>query len=131
MIDQREPSDLEPAERSIQRLLATIPPAALPLGFRDDVMRRVSARTTLAWEWIAAAVLAVPSLAFLIFQLVDRGDEVGTAINNIVAAAASDSSDAFFFVDGSVVLSLVILGIASLIAAHAAVVAPSRRTQLR
>ena len=131
MIDQREPSDLEAAERPIQRLLATIPPATVPLGFRDDVMRRVTARTTLAWEWIAAAVLAVPSLVFLIFQLVDRGDEVGTAINNIVAAAASDSSDAFFFVDGSVVLSLVILGIASLIAAHAAVVAPSRRTQLR
>ena len=131
MIDQREPSDLEPVERPVQRLLSAIPPRALPFGFRDEVMRGVSARTTLAWEWIAAGVLAVPSLAFLIFQFIDRGDEIGAALNNIVAAAGSDSSDAFFFVDGTVVLALTILGVASLIAAHAAVVGPGRRTTLR
>ena len=131
MIDQRRPSDLEDAERPVQRLLSAIPPRALPLGFRDEVMRQVTARTTLTWEWIAAAVLAVPSLAFLIFQVVDRADEVGAALNNIVAAAASDSSDAFFFVDGTVVLALAILGVASLIAAHAALVRPVRRTTVR
>jgi len=131
VIDQRRPSDLEDAERLVQRLLSAIPPRALPLGFRDEVMRQVTARTTLTWEWIAAAVLAVPSLAFLIFQVVDRADEVGAALNNIVAAAASDSSDAFFFVDGTVVLALAILGVASLIAAHAALVRPVRRTTAR
>src|SRR5207237_899130 len=92
VIDQRRPSDLEDAERPVQRLLSAIPPRALPLGFRDEVMRHVTARTTLTWEWIAAAVLAVPSLAFLIFQVVDRADEVGAALNNIVAAPASGSA---------------------------------------
>jgi hypothetical protein len=35
-------------------------------------------------------------------------------------------AEAFFFIDGATVLALALVGIASLIAAHAAIVAPAR-----
>jgi hypothetical protein len=117
------PEDLEPAERPVHRVLSAVLPQPLPIGFREQVMRRISGQGVSAWEWILAAVLAVPSLAFLAFQLLDRGDEFAAAINNVVVAASSDAADAFFFIDGTTVLALVLLGIASLIAAHAAIVA--------
>ena len=125
------PSDLEPAERAIHQVLSAVAPQALPLGFRDAVMRRVAAREGVAWEWIVAGVLALPSVAFLVYQVVTHGDEFTTALNNVMTAASAESADAFFFVDGTTVLALAILGIASLIAAHASIVAPVRRSQSR
>ena len=100
-------------------LLAAIPPQHLPLGFRDAVMRRVAARTAGAWEWMVAAILAAPAIAFLAYQFVDRGQEFAVAMNNVISAASSEAADAFFFVDGLTVLALALLGIASLFAAHA------------
>ena len=125
------PSDLEPAERAIHQVLSAVAPQALPLGFRDAVMRRVAAREGVAWEWIVAGVLALPSVAFLVYQVVTHGDEFTTALNNVVTAASAESADAFFFVDGTTVLALAILGIASLVAAHASIVAPVRRSPSR
>jgi len=121
------PEDLEPAERHMQELLGGVPPHVLPLGFRDAVMRQISARPR-AWEWIIAAALAIPSLAFLVYQHATHGDEFAAALNNVMAAAAADSADAFFFIDGATVLALSLVGIASLIAAHAVIAAPRRRT---
>ena len=125
------PSDLEPAERAIHQVLSAVAPQALPLGFRDAVMRRVAAREGVAWEWIVAGVLALPSVAFLVYQVVTHGDEFTTALNNVMTAASAESADAFFFVDGTTVLALAILGIASLIAAHASIVAPLRHSTSR
>ena len=125
MIDGRDPSDLEPGERATHVLLAAVPPLALPLGFRDEVMRQISARGS-AWEWIVAGVLGIPAVAFLVFQIADRGEEFATALTNVVAAASSDAVETFFFVDGTTVLAIAILGLASLIAAHAAIASPSR-----
>jgi hypothetical protein len=119
------PEDLEPAERRTHELLASVPPRALPLGFRDAVMRQVAGRRT-AWEWIVAAALALPSLGFLAHQFATHGDEFAAALNNVTAAASADTAEAFFFIDGATVLALALVGIASLIAAHAAIVAPSR-----
>jgi len=121
------PDDLEPAERRTQQLLASVPPRAVPLGFRDSVMRRVAGERR-AWEWIIAAALALPSLAFLAYQHATNGDELSTTLNNVIAAAAAESADAFFFVDGATVLALALVGIASLIAAHAAIATPTRRS---
>jgi hypothetical protein len=115
----REPNDLEPAERGTHRLLAAIPPQALPLGFRDSVMRRVITGPSVGWEWAVALVLAFPSLAFLAFQVATRGGEFAAALNNVIIAATNDTSQAFFFVDGLTVLALALLGLSSLIAAHA------------
>ena len=125
------PSDLEPAERAIHQVLSAVAPQALPLGFRDAVMRRVAAREGVAWEWIVAGVLALPSVAFLVYQVVTHGDEFTTALNNVMTAASAESADAFFFVDGTTVLALAIVGIASLIAAHASIVAPLRHSTSR
>jgi hypothetical protein len=121
------PPDLEPTERGTHELLASVPPRALPLGFRDAVMRQVAGRGRMTWEWIVAGALGVPSLAFLGHQLSTHGDEFSAALNNVIATAAADSADAFFFIDGATVLALVLIGIASLIAAHAAIAAPGRR----
>ena len=125
------PEDLEPAERRTHELLASVPPRVLPLGFRDAVMRRVAAGGGVAWEWIVAGVLALPSVAFLVYQVVTHGDEFTTALNNVMTAASAESADAFFFVDGTTVLALAILGIASLMAAHASIVAPLRHSTSR
>ena len=121
------PSDLEPAERGTHELLASVPPRALPLGFRDAVMRQVASPGRMTWEWIVAAALAIPSLAFLADQLVTHGDEFSAALINVIVTAAADTADAFFFIDGATVLALVLVGVASLIAAHAAIAAPRRR----
>jgi len=121
------PPDLEPAERGTHELLASVPPRALPLGFREAVMRQVAGRGQMTWEWIVAAALALPSFAFLGHQLTAYGDDFSAALNNVIMTAAADSADAFFFIDGATVLALVLVGIASLIAAHAAVAVPRRR----
>ncbi len=122
------PEDLDPAERSLHELLAGVPPQVLPLGFREAVMRQVAGGRPSAWEWIIAAALALPSLGFLVHQLATNGDEFAAALNNVAAAASAETGEAFFFIDGATVLALALLGIASLIAAHAALVAPLRWT---
>jgi hypothetical protein len=122
------PPDLEPAERGTHELLASVPPRALPLGFREAVMRQVAGRRgRMTWEWIVAAALALPSLAFLGHQLSAYGDDFSAALNNVIMTAAADNADAFFFIDGATVLAVVLVGIASLIAAHAAIAVPGRR----
>jgi hypothetical protein len=125
------PEDLEPAERRTHELLASVPPRALPLGFRDAVMREIAGERPTAWEWILAAALALPSLGFLSHQLATHGDEFAAALNNVTAAAAAESTEAFFFIDGATVLALVLVGIASLIAAHAAIATPVRTSTER
>lgn len=122
------PEDLEPAERQTQELLAGVPPQVLPIGFRDAVMRQVAATKPKAWEWIIAAALAIPSIAFLVHEHATHGDEFAAALNNVMAAAAAETADAFFFIDGATVLALTLVGIASLIAAHAVITGPGRRT---
>jgi len=130
-VSLREPFDLEPAERRTHRLLAAVPPQALPLGFRDAIMRTVASERGVGWEWIVAAVLALPSVAFLAFQVATRGSEFAAALNNVVVAATNDTPQAFFFVDGLTVLAFALLGLASLIAAHASTAIPSRGSTTR
>jgi hypothetical protein len=120
------PEDMEPAEQRTHQLLVSVPPRALPVGFREGVMRHIAGGRPTSWEWIIAAALAIPSVAFLVHQFATHGDEFAAALNNVTAAASADTADAFFFVDGATVLAFVLVGIASLIAAHAAIVAPSR-----
>src|SRR5439155_859635 len=67
-VNHAVPPDIEPAERRTHELLANVPPRALPLGFRDAVMRQVAGGGRMTWEWIIAAALALPSLAFLAHQ---------------------------------------------------------------
>ena len=126
------PDDIETIELPVHRLLAAVPPQPVPLGFRDAVMRRVSVgSTSVGWEWVVAAVLALPSLGFLAFQAATRGGEFAAALNNLLVAATSDTSQAFFFVDGLTVLAVALLGLASLVAAHASTAVATQRSTLR
>jgi hypothetical protein len=115
-------NDLDRDELEIHQLLSAAKPAALPIGFRDAVMRGVrSQRTATRWEWIFAAVLALPSLAYLVWGLVEHGAELGASISAILVAAQGldQTSGAIVVVDGLAVISLALVGIASAVAAHA------------
>ncbi len=110
--------DLDPEERDLDLLLAAVPPTALPFGFRDGLMSRLRERRV-AWELIVAALFALPSLAYLMRLVTVHGEDFAQAMGNVVTAASSETSDAFFFVDGLTVIALALLGIACAFAAHA------------
>ncbi len=118
MNEPHELSDLEPEERELHYVLSAIPPQALPVGFRDSVMRRIVERRV-GWEWLVAALLALPSLAYLARQLTESGEDFAAALTNIVTAASSNASSASFFIDGLTVLAVALVGIACVFAAHA------------
>jgi hypothetical protein len=125
------PSDLEPEERDLHFVLSAIPPQAPPFGFRDAVMRRVVERRV-GWEWLVAALLALPSLAYLARQLAESGDDFVAALTNVVTAASSSTSSASFFIDGLTVLAVALVGVACVFAAHALMAsAPGSRRLVR
>ena len=110
--------DQDPDERALDRLFASVPPLPLPIGFRDRVMTRITQRGV-TWEWIVASLFAVPSVVYLARLVMVHGDDFAQALGNVVTAASSETSDAFFFVDGLTVIALALLGIACAFAAHA------------
>jgi hypothetical protein len=132
MNEHAHPTDLEPDERALHALLSAVPPQAPPVGFRDGVMRRVTARQRVGWEWLVAALLAFPSFAFLARQLLVNGDEFAAALTNVVLTASSDASNASFFIDGLTILAVALIGIASVLAAHALIATtPGRHRFIR
>lgn len=114
-------NDLDNDELEIHRLLSAARPASLPIGFRDGVMARVrSDGPATRWEWIFAAVLALPSLAYLGWGLVAHGAELGASLSAILVAAQGldQTSSADVAIDGLLIISLAFLGIGSAVAAH-------------
>jgi hypothetical protein len=111
--------DLDDRERDLHRLLASVPPQPLPIGFRDTVMSRLRGDRRVTWEWIVAVVIAVPNLLFLARQVAMHGEDFTQAIGNILTAASANTTDAFFFVDGLTVVALALVGISCAVAAHA------------
>jgi hypothetical protein len=115
-------NDLDHDELEIHQLLSAAKPAPLPIGFRDGVMERVrSDGPATRWEWIFAAVLALPSLAYLVWGLVVHGAELGASLSAILVAAQGldQTTTADVVVDGLAIISLALLGIGSAVAAHA------------
>ena len=115
-------NDLEPEELDLHQLLGAAKPAPLPLGFRDAVMSRVrNDGAPTRWEWIFAAVLAGPSLAYLVWGLTAHGTELVASISAILLAAQGldQTSVADVRVDGLAIISLALVGIGSAVAAHA------------
>ena len=120
-------SDLDPEERDLDLVLSAVPPQAPPVGFRDRVMRRVVAQRV-GWELLVAALLALPSLAFLARQFAESGEDFAAALVNILGAATSDTASASFFIDGLTVLAVALVGVACVLAAHALIAStPGRR----
>ena len=123
--------DLEPDEHELHLVLSAVPPQAPPVGFRDAVMRRVVERRV-GWELLVAALLALPSLAFLARQVAESGEDFAAALVNVLGAASSETASASFFIDGLTVLAVAMVGIACVLAAHALIAStPSRRRLLR
>jgi len=115
-------NDLDTDELEIHRLLSAARPAPLPVGFRDEVMARVRGDgPATGWEWIFAAVLALPSLAYLGWGLLAHGAELGASFSAILVAAQGldQTSGADVAIDGLLIISLALLGIGSAVAAHA------------
>jgi len=122
--------DLEPGERSLHRVLAAVRPEPLPVGFRDAVMRRILAERRVAWEWIAAAALAIPSFGYLAWTVLAHGADLATGADRVLAAAQGleDATAAAFFVDGLLIIAVALVGLGSLIAAHAMLRGTAHRT---
>jgi hypothetical protein len=115
-------NDLENDELEIHRLLSAARPAPLPVGFRDGVMEHVRGDgPATRWEWIFAAVLALPSLAYLGWGLLVHGAELGASFSAILVAAQGldQTTGADVAIDGLLIVSLAFLGIGSAVAAHA------------
>ena len=119
--------DLDADELDLDRVLMAVRPTPAPLGFRERVMARLEERRVL-WEWLVAALFAAPSLVYLVRLVVVHGEDFIAAIGNVMTAASSQTSDAFFFVDGLTVLALALFGMACAVAAHALFVSETRRS---
>ena len=131
MTEPLGPSDLEPDERDLHFVLSAIPLQAPPVGFRDAVMRRIVERRV-GWEWLVAALLALPSLAFLARQIAESGADFAAALVNVLGAASSETANASFFIDGLTVLAVALVGVACVFAAHALIAStPGRRRLVR
>jgi hypothetical protein len=120
-------TDHDPDEAELDEIFARVRPAAPPLGLRELVMARLQERRVL-WEWLVAALFAVPSLVYLVRLVIAHGQDFVAAIGNVMTAASSETSEAFFFVDGLTVLALALFGIACAVAAHALFVSETRRS---
>lgn len=110
-------------EQSFDELFKRLPTSPLPTGFREAVMARVARdRRRSTWEVLVATVLAVPNLIFLTWELGARGDEFGAALSGMLDAVGGEGA-VNFYVDGVVVLSVALLGMAGLLMTHAALAA--------
>lgn len=113
-------ADLEPDEVALDRLLAAAPREALPLGFRDGVLARIYAERSRSWEWIVAAALALPSLAYVGWAVLTGGAGFLAALGDLVLAAQSADTEApSVVIDGLIVLAMAFVGLASIVAEHA------------
>jgi hypothetical protein len=112
-------TSVDPEEAAFDRVFSIAPPIAPPVGFRDGVMRRVRGRTSPALEWIVAGALALPSLVFLVWEIATEGLDIETAFDNVMAFTGGSQDQAFFFVDGLLVVAFALLGLGALVGSHA------------
>lgn len=113
--------DLEPGELDVDRLLSAAAPVAPPVGFRDLVMRRLRQEERAPYEWPLALALGLPSLGYLAWALAMGGADLTGSLANLLATAAGSGGDAYFAVDGLLILAAALFGLSSLIGTHALV----------
>jgi hypothetical protein len=109
-------------ERLFTELFHRLPTEAPPLGFRDEVMARLARERSRRWEWIVAAAVAIPNLLFLLWQLVEGGEEIGAAIaslTNALLGVEEWDAGVSVHVDGLLLLALAFVGLAGLLVTHA------------
>lgn len=111
-------------ERALTELFHRLPPDPTPLGFRDAVMGRIAATRarTWRWEWLLAAVTALPNLLFLAWSLADGGDDMVGAFGGLASALLGLEDwdpGTSVYVDGLLLVAVALIGLAALIATHA------------
>ena len=114
--------DLDREELDVHRLLSAVKPEPLPIGFRDSVMRHVrNEGPSAVWEWLIAAAFAVPGLAYVAWRLAANGGELAASLSLILTAAAGIdlTGNADVAIDGLAIMSFALVGVASVLAAHA------------
>ncbi len=112
-------SDIDPEEIAFDRVFASAPPAAPPVGFRDGIMRRVRGDAWPMLERAIAAALVLPSLAFLAWETLVEGLDLGAAFENVMSVLAGASDQAFFSVDGLLVVAFALLGVGAVVGSDA------------
>lgn len=125
-----------PTERYYTELLRRLPTQPLPVGFRDAVMARIAAeRAPRPWEWILAALLAIPNGAFLLWVGFVQGGELGETLASVVDALISPDQwqgvETGFYLDGLIVLAVALLGVAGMLLTHALLVTEGARPRVR
>jgi hypothetical protein len=120
------------AERAFTELFHRLPVEPLPLGFRDTVMSRITASASASsrWEWVVAAVIAIPSGLFLLWSVLENGDDFAAAFSGFGSALLGlDEWDASssIYVDGLVLVAVALVGIAGLLVTHALLTEEPRR----
>ncbi len=119
-------------ERAMTALFQRLPTQPAPPGLRDVVMARIAReRVRRAPEAIVAAVLALPSLLFLLWELTVRVD-LGAAVSALFDALSTEgqTGELVFVVDGLMVLALAMVGLAGVLLTHA-LLADVERHELR
>lgn len=113
--------DLEPGELDVDRLLSAAAPVAPPVGFRDSVIRRLRDERRAPYEWPLTLALGLPSLGYLAWAVTVGGADLMGSLANLLATAAGSGTDAYFAVDGLLILAAALFGLSSLIGTHALV----------
>ncbi|MDE3112119.1 MAG: hypothetical protein KGK34_04160 [Chloroflexota bacterium] len=111
--------DADRDEAAFDRVFGSVPPVAPPVGFRDGVMRRVRGDTWSVVEVALALALALPSLAFLAWDFASEGLDLQNALGNLLTITAVGGDQAFFSVDGILVIAFALLGLGALVGSHA------------
>lgn len=112
-------SDIDPGETAFDGVFASAPPVAPPVGFRDGVMKRVRGDAWPMLEWAIAAALVLPSLAFLVWETLVEGLDLGGLFENVMSVLAGASDQAFFSVDGLLVVAFALLGVGAVVGSDA------------
>lgn len=123
----------DPIERTYSSLFQQLPQVPAPPGFRDTVMARIAReRRQRIPEAVVAAALALPSLAFLAWELAAQGGDFALAVTSLFDAIWGEwqSGELVFFIDGLSVLAIAMLGLAGMLLTHA-LLADVRPRQLR
>lgn len=123
----------EQDERTFTNLFQRLPREPAPPQLRERVMTRIAReRRHHVPEALVALALALPSLAFLGWELLARGGDLAEATTSLFDAIWGEwqSGELVFFVDGLSVLAVAMLGLAGVLLTHA-LLADVRPRQLR
>ena len=126
--------DDAPMERAFSEIFHRLPLEPTPLRFRDAVMARLATTQarTWRWEWVVAAVIAVPNLLFLFWDLADRGDDLVAAFGGLTDAllgAESWDASVSVYVDGLLLVAIAFVGLAALLVTHALIAEEKARSR--